>query len=160
MTLKYLTSDVTFLEFPDEISLCINISGCPNKCEGCHSPELWEDKGALLNINNLESLIEHNEGITCIGLMGGDQDPGEINSLAAYIKESHPTLKVGWYSGKDKLPEEIELKNFNYIKLGPYIKSLGGLTNPKSNQNFYEIRDIGVGYVLHNVTNKFIRKNV
>ena len=38
--LKYLNCQVTFAEVPDEISLCINITNCPNRCPGCHSPEL------------------------------------------------------------------------------------------------------------------------
>lgn len=30
---KYTDIQVTFREIPDEITLCINISGCPNHCE-------------------------------------------------------------------------------------------------------------------------------
>ena len=46
--LKYVDTKVTFAEVPDEISLCINISNCPNHCEGCHSPYLAEDIGTEL----------------------------------------------------------------------------------------------------------------
>lgn len=152
--LKYLTSDVTFREFPDETSLCINISNCPFKCKGCHSPELWEDKGAILNNDSISSLIEHNEGITCVGLMGGDNNPSEVNSLASFIKSAYPSLKVGWYSGDIKIPKNINIENFNYIKLGPYIEKLGGLDSPNSNQNLYEVKDIGTEYILHNITDK------
>lgn len=49
-------------------------------------------------------------------------------------------LKIGWYSGRQELAKEIELKNFDYIKLGPYIEELGGLKSPTTNQKFYEVR--------------------
>ena len=38
--LKYVDSQITFREIPDEITLCINISNCPFRCKGCHSKEL------------------------------------------------------------------------------------------------------------------------
>ena len=73
--MKYTDTMVTFSEVPDKISLCINISGCPNRCPGCHSPELWEDIGTELNEDSLTKLINKNEGITCVCFMGGDADP-------------------------------------------------------------------------------------
>ena len=48
--LKYVNTAITFAEFPDEISLLINISNCPCHCKGCHSAYLAEDIGEpLLN---------------------------------------------------------------------------------------------------------------
>ena len=41
--------------------------------------------------------------------------------LAEYLYHNYPNLKIGWYSGRDKLSEEIKLDFFHYIKLGPYI---------------------------------------
>ena len=43
--LKYYNYMVTFSEVPDEISLCINITGCPIRCTDCHSKFLWENIG-------------------------------------------------------------------------------------------------------------------
>ena len=101
---KYVDTLVTFAEFPNEISLCINISGCPNNCPGCHSPYLAQDIGKVLNKESLFRLIEENKGISCVGLMGGDQALNTINWLAKCIKEQYPELKVGWYSGRNTLP--------------------------------------------------------
>ena len=42
---KYIDARVTFSEVPDEISLCISITGCPYRCFSCHSPHLREDIG-------------------------------------------------------------------------------------------------------------------
>lgn len=98
--MKYVDTMVTFSEFPHEIALCINISGCPNHCKGCHSPYLAEDIGTPLNQETLRSLLKDNEGITCLGFLGGDQNPLTINELAKWVKEAYPSLKVGWYSGR------------------------------------------------------------
>ena len=46
--MKYLNTEIGFIEFPNEISLLINITNCPFHCEGCHSPELWENIGIEL----------------------------------------------------------------------------------------------------------------
>ena len=80
--LKYVDTAVTFAEFPNEVSLCINISGCPCFCDGCHSPYLSKDIGEVLSLERLQGLIESNKGITLVGFMGGDSNPEEVNKLA------------------------------------------------------------------------------
>ena len=135
--MKYLDYAVTFSEFPDEIALCINITNCPFHCSGCHSPELWKDIGKTLNQIEISKLIESNNGISLVGFMGGDSNHALINTFASYVKNNYPTLKVGWYSGGESIPKEINIKNFDYIKLGPYKEELGGLDNPNTNQRFY-----------------------
>lgn len=133
--MKYLDYAVTFSEFPDEISLCINISNCPFHCSGCHSPELWEDVGEELNEDSLSELIGRNPGISCVGFMGGE--PGAVNDLAKFVTE-HWMLKIGWYTGYSIVPEDINLDNFDYIKIGPYIESKGPINNPNTNQRMYK----------------------
>jgi len=135
--LKYVETAVTFAEVPDEVSLCINISNCPNKCEGCHSTYLREDVGKPLNWDSLNALIYINKGITCVSFMGGDSSPKEINTLARHVKQLG--LLTCWYSGKSELSSDIELKNFNFIKLGPYIEKFGPLNSKTTNQKFYEV---------------------
>ena len=46
--LKFYNYDIVCQEIPDEVTLALNITGCPNHCEGCHSPWLWEDVGEVL----------------------------------------------------------------------------------------------------------------
>ena len=134
--MKYLDYAVTFSEFPDEITLCINITNCPFHCSGCHSPELWKDVGKPLTQRSLERLISENNGITCVGFMGGD--PEIINLLAQVVHKKG--LKVGWYWGGEVIPHGyLNEENFDYIKIGPYIKELGGLDNPNTNQRMFEI---------------------
>ena len=148
--MKYTDVEITFTEFPDEISLCINISNCPFHCPGCHSPELWEDVGNILDVGTLKSLIKSNEGISCVGFMGGN--PEEVNAFATVIKKNY-NLKVGWYWGGIEIPIDINIFNFDYIKLGPYVKKLGGLDNPNTNQRMYQYSpyfsdctELGIGW--------------
>ena len=154
--MKYLNTMITFSEFPDEIALCINITNCPFHCPGCHSPELWEDIGTELTKEELSKLIEHSKGITCVGFMGGNLK--EVNPLAEYVKNINPLLKVGWYTGGVLEENELfKLKFLDYIKIGPYIKELGGLDNPNTNQRMYFNWWDEEDKVVHclNITNKF-----
>ena len=155
--MKYTTAEVTFSEFPDEVSLCINISNCPFKCEGCHSPELQKNTGTELTKEELYKLILNNKGVSCIGFMGGN--PEDINNLALYVKRTYNNkYKVGWYWGGENIPNEININNFDYIKVGPYIEEKGPLDNPNTNQKMYKVqRGITIeGYpVLTNITKKF-----
>ena len=138
---KYTDTEITFSEFPDEISLCINISGCPIHCPDCHSKELWENVGKLLMSTTIIDLIEKNKGITCVGFMGGAQDIYHLLNLVMCTKHKFPDIKIGWYTGQSEIPELIlkNLEYFDYIKIGPYIKEKGGLDNPNTNQKFYEV---------------------
>lgn len=133
--LRYCNTDIVFQEYPDEVTLAINISGCPCHCPGCHSPFLWADKGDELTIDSLTSLIEEaGEPITCIGFMGGDADPKTVDNLAFYLKQHYPTLKIGWYTGRTAISPDIHKEYFDYIKVGPYLRHLGALNSPKTNQ--------------------------
>lgn len=148
--LKYVDTKVTFAEVPNEISLCINISNCPCKCPNCHSSYLAEDIGTALSEDQLLSLINENRGITCICLMGGDINPTEIDSIAGYIKVNF-SIKTAWYSGRQELSKDINLENFDFIKLGPYIEELGPLNSKTTNQRFYKVEEGN----LVDVTNLF-----
>lgn len=140
---KYYNSMVVFEEIPDEITLAINITNCPCRCVNCHSKFLWEDVGTELTFEELERLIKENDGITCVCFMGGDANPKEINDLATYISAKnmcgYKSLKIGWYSGKDELSEDIDIRLFDYIKLGHYDEKFGGLDKETTNQRLYKI---------------------
>ena len=55
--LRLASFDVVFQEIPGEVTLALNLSGCPNRCAGCHSPHLWEEVGEPLDDNLLNSLL-------------------------------------------------------------------------------------------------------
>ncbi|MEG2163382.1 MAG: anaerobic ribonucleoside-triphosphate reductase activating protein, partial [Bacteroidales bacterium] len=117
--IKYCDYSIVFQEIPDEVTLAVNISCCPNLCHGCHSPWLREDHGEPLTHESLHALINRYSGeITCICFMGGDGDPYNIESLSLYAKDSFPEIKTAWYSGRDTLAVNVKPASFNYIKLG------------------------------------------
>lgn len=151
--LKYVDTRVCFAEVPDEITLCINISNCPCHCEGCHSSYLAEDIGKELDEMELSSLIEGNEGISCVAFMGGDASPHDVHHLAMFIREIYPHIKVAWYSGREQIhiSAALNLQDYDFIKIGPYIPDRGPLDNPNTNQKFFQVVD----GELVNITHKF-----
>lgn len=150
--LKYLNTQVTFAEVPDEITLCINITGCKNGCKNCHSSYLAQDIGKPLNKSSLSELIEGNKGVSCVSFMGGDSDAIHLVALASWVK-THTHLKVAWYSGRQELAGIVarQLQWFDYIKLGPYKEEFGPLNSRITNQRFYKVS----GRELVDITNKF-----
>lgn len=139
--LKYVDYDIVFREIPDETTLAINISGCPCHCPGCHSSYLADDIGDPLCYDSVSKLITENPGITCVSFMGGDSDHESVNDLARFIRSKFPELKVAWYSGRDSVSNKIDLSNFDFIKIGPYIEELGGLDKITTNQVMYKVTD-------------------
>ena len=81
--LKYTDVDVVFQEIPDEVTLAVNLSGCPCHCPGCHSMHLWKDDGNPLTNDALDNLLDRQpSGISCVAFMGGDAAPEEVDALA------------------------------------------------------------------------------
>ena len=153
--LKYVDTLVSFQEVPDEISLCINISNCPNHCKGCHSQYLLEDIGKPLTDETLQTLIKQNTGISCVCFMGGDKESWEVVRLAKLIREDFPEIKTAWYSGSESVDHQNQ---FNYVKTGPYIESLGPLNSKTTNQRMLEYNlstDLGPSWYMRDITYKF-----
>ena len=147
--LKYTETQVSFSEVPEEIALCINISGCPIHCKGCHSPHLWENIGKELDAEVLSEIIEKNSGVTCVAFMGGDAAPEEVKALAKWVKDN-TELETCWYSGREFLnPFEHHYDYFDYVKIGPYKEDKGGLDKPTTNQRFYKVEHKGKGKKIH-----------
>ena len=156
--LKYVNTGIVFQEIPDEVTLAINISNCPCRCPGCHSHYLWEDIGMPLDTDAIDDFVDrYGRDITCIAFMGGDADPKGINLLAQYIHETHPQFKVAWYSGRLRLPVGITKTDFDFIKIGPYIRHLGPLNKPTTNQRLYQQTANGE---FEDITYKFWRKQM
>lgn len=155
--LKIASFDIVFQEIPGEVTLALNLSGCPCHCPGCHSKHLWEDIGEELNEELLDGFIaRYGSMITCVCFMGGDQAPEEVAQWAEYIKglSGEAGLKTAWYSGRTSFPRNP--RALDYLKLGPYIESLGGLKSPKTNQRLYK----RVGDEWQDITSSFWKKNL
>jgi anaerobic ribonucleoside-triphosphate reductase activating protein len=137
--LKYLYKSVVFQEVPGETSLALAISGCQVRCKGCHSRELWEDKGIPLTVEEVEHLLKELEGVTCLLLMGGEHD---INSLIELFIYAHKRVKTAWYCGLDMIPKDkIGILDYlDFVKIGRFDLDLGPLNSSTTNQKFYEIK--------------------
>ena len=155
--LKYTYCKEVFREVPGEITLGISISGCQIRCKGCHSRELWEDKGEELSMIALNDLIKNHKGITCVCLFGGEHDITTLKMLFSMVRHKHG-LKTAWYCGLDMIPKDKIgiIQYLDYLKLGHYNQELGGLDSPTTNQHFYKIEHQGNGdYDKHDITFKF-----
>lgn len=156
--LKYANYDIVFQEFPDEVTLAINLSLCPNHCPQCHSQQLWNDIGEPLTEKSLSLLIEkYSQGITCVALMGGDNDPLSVLRLLKWVRCNYKNqYKTGWYSGRTWLPSAEQLSvSLNYLKIGPYIANRGPLNKPTTNQRFFRVDAMGK---LIDMTSAFWKK--
>ena len=144
LPLKYLGYGVTLQEVPNEISLVINISGCPYKCKGCHSQYLWEYDGEYIS-EGLKDILDFYDGmITCVCFMGGNQNTQELLEYLKSIKKKN--LKTCLYSGCESLNDvEILLPYLDWVKIGRYDESLRtedniqyGIKLATSNQHIYK----------------------
>lgn len=162
--IKYVDYLIGFLEVPDEVSLCINISGCPYNCDGCHSSYLREDIGKDLTWINLHKLISDHKGVSCVCLLGGSQDKLYMESLFYQIKHDFPELKTCWYQGDDEVDSITKdtLKYLDYIKIGHYNKDLGPLNVPTTNQKMYKYDPTYSEYTIEkswkDITNEMLKK--
>ncbi len=150
--MKYVDVKEVFAEIPDEITLAVSISGCPIRCPGCHSRYLWDDIGEPLTAEALADMLRSHAGVTCLCLMGGDQDPALIDSLARWVKEN-TSVRTAWYSGRTKLPPEISPRHFDYLKTGPYDAARGPLNVRTTNQRLYRVEN----GLLTDITHRFWR---
>ena len=148
--IKYILQDtmVVFSEIPDELTLALNISNCQNNCIGCHTSYLRENIGDELTEEVLHSLIEQNNGISCICFMGEGNDAQALKDLVLYIRREFPDLKVALYSGREEVEDQL-YDIFDYVKIGPYKKEYGPLNEKTTNQRLYKNRV--------DITNKFWR---
>lgn len=153
--MKYVDTKVVFREVPDEVTLAVNISGCPVKCPGCHSSYLVQDIGEILDRESLVRLIDANPGISCVSFMGGDADPAFVSALAEFVHSTHPGIKTCWYSGRGLENAGPYLGNLDYVKVGPYIDEFGPLDKETTNQRFYKIEHTPGGPVLSDWTDRF-----
>lgn len=156
--MKYTDHKVVFREVPDEITLAINISGCPVRCPGCHSSYLTQDIGEILDESSLKAMIEVSPGISCVSFMGGDADPLYVKRLSEWVHSNCPGLKTCWYSGRDLKNAADVLGSLDFIKVGPYVDEYGPLDSPTTNQRFYRIDNTSGKPVLEDWTGRFLKK--
>ena len=154
--LNCLGSQIVYQEVPNEISIAFAITGCPHRCEGCHSPELRENIGIPL-VENIEKILYYTESppVTCVCFMGGDQNQDDLIAASKIAHEYG--YKVCLYSGLDdaKMICKELMEQLDYLKIGSYQKDKGPLNKRTTNQRMFK-RTHEDHWV--DITNKFWRK--
>lgn len=136
--LKYIPSltDTVIEEIPRRVTLAVEITNCRGNCPGCHSPFLRRDIGEELTEQIIDALIADNFGINCFLFLGEGSDPDALLHLARHIKSAHPGMETAVYSGREHV-EDTFFEVFDYVKVGPYVESLGPLNKDTTNQRLY-----------------------
>lgn len=162
--IKYASYAVTFAEVPDEVCLTIQITNCPHRCEGCHSPYLQEDIGDDLDLYLYGMLKEYGDRVTCVCFMGDGNDIKALGNCLRFVKERFG-LKTAVYSGYTLsewtgffAEDEDLFANLDYLKTGPYIKERGGLDSKTTNQHMYRL--IHGKDIYENITYKFWKEKI
>ncbi|WP_091987524.1 anaerobic ribonucleoside-triphosphate reductase activating protein [Pseudoalteromonas denitrificans] len=130
---------VVFQEVPNEVSLAFLITGCPFKCEGCHSEDSWSNTaGSALCHTKFKNYINQYQGlITCVLFFGGEWQSEQLIDHLKFAKQQG--LKTCLYSGADKVSQKIS-KHLTFLKTGRWNKQLGGLKNKNTNQRFINVK--------------------
>jgi anaerobic ribonucleoside-triphosphate reductase activating protein len=138
-------------EVPGEISLLFSITGCDIGCRGCHTPELWDQhNGTPLAKSNFDDYLSQYKGfVSCILFFGGEWQPQRLIELLKTAQAQG--FKTCLYSGRDEIPADIAI-HLNFLKLGDYRQSLGGLASPNTNQRFFDLMSNQI------INSKFIKK--
>ena len=131
--------DIVFQEVPGEISLAFYVCGCPLKCAGCHSPELWTEKTGTPLVESLFlNLLENYKGqISCVLFMGGEWHSQQLTNFLSIAAAQQ--LKTALYTGLEQVDPAI-CAHLDYLKVGPWIRERGGLNNQETNQIFWDLK--------------------
>lgn len=136
--LKTASPQIVFQEVPDHIALAFSVSGCPLKCDGCHSQDTWSlDSGCELDNHEFSALLQQYQGmISCVLFLGGEWQPDQLIDKLKMAQKAG--LKTCLYSGFVQLPKRLT-QHLDFLKTGPWIPELGGLDSPKTNQRFMDV---------------------
>lgn len=152
LTFPVANKGVTMSEVPDKIAVFFEIANCKQKCRGCHSPELWKNvKPMSLDDMYIYAETQVDEGANAIVLLGGSTNDIPFEDYKALIDSLANVAPVCVYSGSDSESVNDRLfqdTDLTWIKTGSYIKVLGGLNSPKTNQRFYK-KDINIFMECH-----------
>lgn len=156
--LKYLGYTIAFQEVPDEVSLVLNITNCPHRCKGCHSPELQQDIGRSVLADLPVLLNQYKDMITCVCFMGEGNSEKELIDALKLVIAFNNELATCVYTGRDEKWQDF-YKYVDYIKCGAYNAELGGLDCVTTNQKFYKIWKYGSEtFTKEDITYKFQRR--
>ncbi|MFC3152062.1 anaerobic ribonucleoside-triphosphate reductase activating protein [Litoribrevibacter euphylliae] len=132
--------DVVFQELPHHISLAFTIHGCPFACAGCHSEHTWdaESGNALTDDAFLAYLSQYQGLISAVVFLGGEWNRQALTNKLKLAKAQGLTTCL--YTGGNHVARSLRA-HLDFVKLGPWIETLGGLDSTITNQRFIELKD-------------------
>lgn len=142
--LRFSVEQIVWQEVPNEVSLAFLFSGCPLRCQGCHSADSWKaGQGTVLTEAYLASRLKRYRGlISCVLFMGGEWVPTQLRIMLEAAGRAG--LRTCLYTGLER--EELEavsgdiIPYLTYLKTGRWRAELGGLESPRTNQRFTDLR--------------------
>ena len=137
-TLRSSAPHVVFQECPGEVALCYSFYGCRLRCDGCHSEELWNEKGgAELALPAFTQQLKQYSGlITAVVFFGGEWAPLALQELL--IESQKQGLKTCLYTGLNHISRHLR-PHLDFAKVGPWRERQGGLNQTGTNQRFYRL---------------------
>lgn len=126
------------------------------RCEECHSPH-HRDRGTMMSVKELTeyACAQEENGATAIVLLGGTtSDYIHKVQLRTVIQVLSKVLPVGLYSGDEQDALFWGWRYLTWYKVGPYIKQLGGLESPTTNQRFYRRNEYGEWELRNDLFNR------
>lgn len=137
--MRIFTSLSTFQEVPKNRTLCIAVAGCPLKCKGCS----W--KGEHLSKEytvddlrkRLDSYKRYPGVVTCVCFLGGEWCSDFVEYLKVCKEKGYKTCL---FTGLDKFENQNVLKYLDYLKVGHWDESKGGLSKKTTNQRFIDLK--------------------
>ena len=157
--IKYLpeSASVVLEEVPDKITLAVDITNCQGDCAGCHSPFLRGNFGEELTAGRIDALIDDNFGVNCFLFFGEGKDVDALLGLVKHINRRYPAMDTCLYSGLERIDDRV-WDYFDYVKTGPYKRSLGPLNEPTTNQRLYHLLRRGDRSSAVDITERFWHK--
>ena len=145
LVLNSFEPQILFQEVPDHVSLGFTITGCQLRCKGCHSKDTWSElAGSPLSDDKFINHIKHYFGlISCVLFFGGEWQMNELQAKLLIARKYN--LNTCLYTGLEEVPTSLK-HLLTFLKTGPYIRELGGLNQPTTNQRFIEL---ATGQVLN-----------
>lgn len=145
-----LPPQIVMQEVPTEISLAFVVLGCPHRCRDCHSKETWHKEGDPLTVESLTTHLMRYKGlISCVCFMGGDWLPDQLEPLLEASRALG--LKTCLYAGVDSVSNRL-IHLLDYIKLGAFDITKGGLSSPTTNQRLYKLPQWEPVYFYERIT--------
>lgn len=135
--MKYNGWHITMNEMPGWIALAYSITECPLRCKSCHSPELQTSVGHTLSTDVIIGHLKQYPQVDGIILMGHGSSFDDLPGIVDVVRAHNKMICV--YTGLVSIPDDV-YELLDYIKIGPYVESRGGLNSPHTNQRMVDCK--------------------